>query len=222
MQFQCTGARLNHLLERSGEGGVALAGKAEIHRESIKALDHPADVPGASAGGRERAVRGAGAAAQHRGHAAHQRFLDLLRRDEVDVGIHAAGGEDPAFAGDGFGRGADDDGDARLRVGIAGLADAGDLAILEAHVGLVDAGVVDDEGVGDHRVDGALGARRLALAHAVADHLAAAELHFLAVDRVVLLDLDEEFGIGQPHLVAHGGTEHVDIGRARDAGRAFV
>ena len=54
----------------------------------------------------------------------HQRFLDLLRRDEVDVGVHAAGGEDLALAGDDLGRGADDDGDARLGVRIAGLADA--------------------------------------------------------------------------------------------------
>ena len=39
--------------------------------------------------------------------------------------------------------------------------------------------------------------RRRRLAHAVADDLAAAEFHFLAVDRVVLLDLDEEIGVGQ-------------------------
>ena len=79
--------------------------------------------------------------------------------------------------------------DARLDVGIAGLADAGDAAVLDADVGLDDAPVVEDHGVGDDRVD-----RRcrdaLALAHAVADHLAAAEFHFLAVDRVIPLDLD--------------------------------
>jgi hypothetical protein len=46
------------------------------------------------------------------------------------------------------------------------------------------------------------------LAHAVADHLAAAELHLLAVDRVVLLDLDDQFGVGQAHAVARGGAEH--------------
>ena len=45
-------------------------------------------------------------------------------------------------------------------------------------------------------------ARALALAHAVADHLAAAELHLLAVGREVLLDLDEQLGVGQPHAVA--------------------
>jgi hypothetical protein len=47
---------------------------------------------------------------------------------------------------------------------------------LRPHVGLDDAPVVDDERVGDHGV-GDLGREALALAHAVADHLAAAELH---------------------------------------------
>jgi hypothetical protein len=37
--------------------------------------------------------------------------------------------------------------------------------------------------------------RRAGSAHAVADHLAAAELHFLAVDRVVALDFDDELGV---------------------------
>ena len=112
---------------------------------------------------------------------------------------------------------ADDDVDAGLDVGIAGLADAGDAAVPEADVGLDDAPVVDDQRVGDDGVDGALGARDLALAHAVADHLAAAELHLLAVGGEVLLDLDDQLGVGEPHLVADGRPEHVGIGGAGDA-----
>ena len=56
----------------------------------------------------------------------------------------------------------------------------------------------------------------LALAHAVADHLAAAELHLLAVGGEVLLDLDDQIGVGEPHAVAGGGAEHVGIGAALD------
>ena len=55
-----------------------------------------------------------------------------------------------------LGAGADDDGDAGLRVGIAGLADRRDAAVLQADIGLVDAGVVDDQRVGDDGVDRAL------------------------------------------------------------------
>ena len=53
-----------------------------------------------------------------------ERLLDLLRADEMDVGVDAAGGDDLAFAGDDLGARADDDVDVRLDVRIAGLADA--------------------------------------------------------------------------------------------------
>ena len=102
--------------------------------------------------------------------------------------------------------------------GLPALPMRGDAAVLQADVGLVDAGVVDDQRVGDDRVDGALGARRLRLAHAVADHLAAAELHLFAVDGEIAFDLDDEFGVGQPHLVAGRRAVHVGIGGAGDAG----
>src|SRR5262249_42412039 len=134
----------------------------------------------------------------------------------------AARGDDLAFARDRLGAGADHDVDLGLDVGIARLADADDAAVLQPDVGLHDAPVVDDQRIGDHGVDRALRAGALALAHAVADHLAAAELPLRAVHGVVLLDLDEEIGVGEPHLVAHGGPEHVHVRRARDAGRALV
>ena len=161
-------------------------------------------------------MRGPGAAAEHRGDAGHQRVVDLLRADEVDVRVEAAGGEDLAFARDHLGAGADHDGDVRLDVGIAGLADGGDLAVLQADVGLHDAPVVEDQRIGDDGVDRALLVGDLRLAHAVADHLAAAELHLLAVGGEILLHLDDEVGVGEPHAVAGGGSEHVDIGAALD------
>ena len=59
----------------------------------------------------------------------------------------------------------------------------------------------------------------LALAHAVANDLAAAELHLLAIGGEVLLDLDEEFGVGEPDPIAPGGAEHVGVGGAGEGGR---
>jgi hypothetical protein len=72
-----------------------------------------------------------------------------------------------------------------------------DAPVAQAHVGLVDAGVVHDQRVGDDRVHRAFGAGALGLAHAVADHLAAAELHLLAIGGQVALDLDPEVGVGE-------------------------
>src|SRR5581483_8204149 len=140
--------------------------------------------------------------------------LDLLRADQVDVAVDAAGGDDLVLAGDHLGAGPDDDVDPGLDVGIAGLADRGDAAVLDADIGLHDAAVIDDHGVRDHGVDRPLAARQLALSHAVADHLAAAELDLLAVMRVVALDLDDQIGVGEPDAVADRRAEHRGIGAA--------
>ena len=87
---------------------------------------------------------------------------------------------------------------------------------LQADIGFDDAPVIDDQRIGDDGVDGALGARHLALTHAVADHLAAAEFHLLAIDGEILLDLDDEFGVGEPHAIAHSWAEHVGINGTGD------
>ncbi len=52
------------------------------------------------------------------------------------------------------------------------------------------------------------------LAHAVADHLAATELDLLAVDGEILLHLDPQVGVGEPHAVAGGRAEHLRVGLA--------
>ena len=220
MQFERAGARLDLLDERGGLGRVALAGETEVHRIGVGGLDHALDVPGAGrAGGGEGAGRGPGAAAQHRGDAGHERFVDLLRADEMDVRVEAACGEDLAFARDHLGPGPDNDGDAGLDVRIAGLADRRDQPVLEAHVGLHDPPVIKDDCVGDDGVDGAARVGRLRLPHAVADHLAAAEFHLFAVSCEVLLDLDDELRIGEANPVAGRGAEHFGIVRAGQGGR---
>ena len=143
-----------------------------------------------------------------------QRFVDLLRTDEMNVGVEAARGEDLALAGDHFGAWADDDGDAGLNVGVARLADGVDMSVLEADVGFDDAPMIDNERVGDDGVDRTLFVGDLALPHAVADHLAAAELHFLAVGAKILFDFDDQISIREAHAVARRGAEHVGIDRA--------
>ena len=217
MQFEAGGPGQDLLGQAFGPRRVALAGKGEVHREGLGRLQHAAEMPGPRRAGRCIGARGrTRSTPQHGGDPAHQGLLDLLRADEVDVHVQPARGQDLALAGDRLGAGADDDVDAWLGVRIAGLADAGNPAVLEADIGFDDAPVVDDQRIGDHGVHGTLGARGLALAHAVADHLAAAELDLLAIDRPILLDLEDEIGVGQAHAVAHRGAVHVGIGSSAD------
>ena len=106
--------------------------------------------------------------------------------------------------------------DAILQQRIARVADADDAAVLDADVRFDDAlHGIEDQRVGDDEIEGLRiqGERRLR--HAVADHLAAAELHLVAVAAVfrdeIALDFDEEFRVRETDLVAHGGAEHAGV-----------
>ena len=213
MQLQSDRAGSNLLVKPFGHRAVALAEKPEVHRQRVGRLEHLLEIPRPRRARRRlRARRRPGAAADERRDAARERDVDLLRADVVNVRVDAAGGEDESFARDRLGRRADDEvgRDAGHDVGIAGLADAGDSPVLDADVGFVDAGPVDDERVGDDEIERAIVADACRLPHAVAQHLAAAELALVAVDRVVALDLGDEIGVGQANAIA--GRRSVDVG----------
>ena len=216
MQLQADDTSVNLLAQRLGLAGVALAEIADIDRQIVGGFEHAVDVPRPRRHrGRKRADGRAGAAADQSRGAARQRLVGLLRRDEMDMRVDAAGRENLALAGDDIGAGADGDRDAGLDVGIAGLADRGNAAVLDADVGLHDPPVVEDDRIGDDDI-GDFGGEALSLPHAVADDLAAAKRHFLAVDRVVLLDLDDERRVGEPDAVALGRAVEGGVGLARD------
>jgi hypothetical protein len=115
--------------------------------------------------------------------------------------VEAPCGQDPALPRDRLGPRADDDVDTGLGIGVAGLADFRNPPVAQAHIGLIDAGMVKDHRIGDDRVHRPVGPRRLGLAHAVADHLAAAELHLLAIGGQVAFDLDDQIGVRQANPV---------------------
>src|SRR5690606_6940787 len=214
VQLQPDGAGGDLLHQRLGAAGVALAEQADVDRPSLHGGQHLFDVPragraggGIGAGGRARAPADQG------GDAAGQRLVHQLRADEVHVRVDAASRDDLAFAGDDLGARADGDVHAGLDVRIAGLADALDAAVLDADVGLDHAPVIEDDGVGDDGI-GHLRGWPLRLAHAIAYHLAAAELDLFAVNGVVALDGDEELGVGQPHADATVRAVHLRVGAA--------
>ncbi len=216
MQLQADGPGVDLLVQRRRERCVALAQKTQVHREGVGCLQHALDVPRARrAGGGKGAGGRSGAAAQHGGDARSQRLFHELRADEVDVRVDAAGRDDVALATDDFGAGADDDVHTRLGVGVTRFANGCDAPVFQADVGLDDAPVVQDQGVGHDGVHGAFGARALRLRHAVAYGLATTELDFFAVaagaQRVVGLDFNDQVGIGQAHPVAHCGAKHFGV-----------
>ena len=161
------------------------------------------------------------AAADHGGDAVRKRFVDLLRRNEMDVAVDGARGDDQVLAGDHFGGRAHHQFriDACHGVRVARLAHLHDAAVANADVAFDDAPVIDDQRVGDHQVEraGLSFARRAgALPHAVANDLAAAEGDLVAIAGEVLLHFDDQLGVGQPHAIARGGTVEIGISSSRN------
>lgn len=113
-----------------------------------------------------------------------------------------------------LGGGTDDEVHVIHEVWVASLADAGDLPVADTHVGLVDAGVVDDDRTGDDHVYD-LGVLRTKLrcrdTHPVAQDLAATVLALLAMHGVVLLDASIEVGIAQADGIALRRAEELGV-----------
>ena len=146
--------------------------------------------------------------------------LDLLRADEVDMRVHAAGRDDLALGRDDLRARPDHQPriDAVLGERIAGLAHGHDPALANPDVALDDPPVVDDHRVRDHQV-AVVRAHRLlerALILAVPDRLASPEDRLLAVVGVVVLDLDDQLAVGQPDAVADGRPVLLGVGLPRD------
>jgi len=91
-----------------------------------------------------------------------------------------------------------------------GFAHGEDPPVLDADIGLHDPPVIDDQRVGENQIHAGVSGH-LPLAHAVADHLPAAEFDFFAVDREIVLHFDPQLAIGQPHFIPRGGAEHIGI-----------
>ena len=172
---------------RSGsrQAGVALAEEAEVHRERLGRLQHAVRCATAPACRWSRWCRWPGPVpppiivVTPR----HQRLLDLLRADEMDVRVDAAGGDDHALAGDDLGAGADRR--CRRRAGCRDCRPCRCRAMRPSLMPMSALTMPQWSTISALVITVSATSRRdaLALAHAVADHLAAAELHLLAVDR---------------------------------------
>ena len=203
VQLEPDGAGADLLAQTIRAAGVALTQEAKIHRIRIGGLQHAGEIPGTRcAGSGVRACARSGAAAEHGGNAGGDGLTDLLRSDEVDMRVDPAGREDQAFTGDDVGTGADDQPgiDSIHNVRIAGFADGADQPVFDAHVGLDNAPVIDNQGIGDDQVRHVY--RGGGLAHAIANCLASAELDLVTIDGAVFLDLDDQVCISQADPVS--------------------
>src|SRR5580704_2951150 len=130
----------------------------------------------------------------------------------MDMHIDTAGGDDLPFAGDHLRSRSDNYVDVRLHIRIASFAYGGDTPVFDGNVGFHNSPVIKNQRVGDDSIHRALAAGTLRLTHAVTDDFPTSELHLLAIDRKVLLNLDDKVGIREAQLVADGWAKHLRIG----------
>src|SRR5688572_4398229 len=225
MQFQPEGAGANLFAERVGQCRVSFSKEAEIQRESLGRLIHSPDVPRAGCARRcVSAGRRTGAATNQRCHSGVERFGNLIGRNEVNVGVDAAGGKNLTFSREDLCRSADFHAwsDAIHDSGVARLANGGDAAVTYGDIRLVNSRVIQDERVGDDKVWGAACSRRFGrLSHSVANDLAAAKLHLVAIPRMVALDLNDQVGVSQPNAVAFGWAIVIRVSMPVDSHLSF-
>ena len=212
MDLEAAGPGLYLLAQGQGGAGMALGQKAHVHGHGFHGFEHTVYVPFPGGDGRAvRAVRRAYAAAEERGHAVGNGGLALLRGNEVDVRIDAAGRKDEVLAGNGV-RGvahhefrAHAVHDSR----IARLTYARYHAVAYAHVGLDDAlhGVHDGHVSDDDIQHAAVAPGAGIAAHTGAKGLAAAVDGLVAVAAQVLFDFHVKVGVAKADAVPHGGAE---------------
>ena len=140
----------------------------------------------------------------------------------MDMRVDAARCDDQAFACDDFRRCADDQVGIHTvhRAGVACFADADDFAVTNANIAFDDAPVIDDQGVGDDEIERAVAAGgHSRLTHPVAQGFAAAELGFVTVIGEILLDFDDQVGVGEAHAVAFGRAVEIGVNVSWNAQR---
>src|SRR5262244_2990128 len=122
--------------------------------------------------------------------------------------IDAAGSDDLTFARNYLSSWSNNYVDVGLHIGIASFADRCNTAVLDGDIAFHNSPVIQDQRVGDDRINRALTAGTLRLAHAVADDFSASELDLLAINREIFFGLDSEIGIREAYLVTDSWAKH--------------
>src|SRR5260370_4901787 len=130
----------------------------------------------------------------------------------MDMHVDTTSSDNLTFAGDHLGSRSDYYCAFWLHIGIASFAQGGNTSVPNCNIGFHNSPVIENQRVGDDRINRALSAGTLRLTHAVADDFPASELHLLAIDREVLLHLDDEVGIREAHFVPGRWANHLCIG----------
>mmetsp|Transcript_4918 Transcript_4918/g.11772 ORF Transcript_4918/g.11772 Transcript_4918/m.11772 type:complete len:412 (-) Transcript_4918:759-1994(-) len=204
VKLEASSTSSNHFLEAVLEGGVALAGESKVERKRVGSLNHATNVPcSVSAGSGIGASCGPRTPSIHGSEPSRDGLIGLLRTDVVNVGVQTPRSDDASFAGNDFGSHSHSHSRSHSvhDLGVACLANRLDHPILDPNVALVDACVIDHEGVGEDAIERIFGIAPRHLAHRLPQNLATPKLALIAVGRKILLDFSNQSCVSQLHLI---------------------
>ena len=106
------------------------------------------------------------------------------------MGIDTTGGNNMPLARNRFSAGAYQNIYPRLGIGITGFANRSNAPVFDTDIRFDNPPIIQNQGIGNHHINH-FGRRALALTHAITDDFAAAKLHLIAVNGVILFHLNE-------------------------------
>ena len=120
--------------------------------------------------------------------------MSLLRTNEMNVRVQPPSRYDQPLTGDDLRGDADDHalGHSGHHIRVARFADARDQAVFYAQVGLVNAGVIHHQRVGDHAIQRIRVPHARRLPHAFADDFATAKFAFVAIAGEIFLHFQKQ------------------------------
>src|SRR5262249_44556898 len=101
-------------------------------------------------------------------------------------------------------------------VRVASLANAGDSPALDPNIRLAHARPVHDHGIRNHTIERAIVGHAGGLSHAVSEHLAAAKLALVSIDRAVRFDFGNQTGVAQTDSIACGRAVQIGVMASSD------
>ena len=99
----------------------------------------------------------------------------------------------------------------RHNIGITRLANTGNMPVLNPNIRFVYPRIINDKRIGNNEIQRPILRHTRSLPHAIAQHLAPAKLALIAVNRIIVLHLNDEMGIAQLNAVSRSGTVHTGI-----------
>jgi len=212
MDLQSHGTGFYLLDQRSFIRAVSFSKESKVHRIFFCCFQHHTKIPWARCTGScIGSVCRACSSSDHGCNTAVQCTVDLLRTDEMDMGINTTGCNDHSFSCQCLCGCSDSH--SRCHpihdIRVSRFTDSCDLSIFDSDICLDDSCGIHDQGIGDNKIQITVTAAGFyRLSHSVTNSFTAAEFYFIAICGVIFLNLHYKAGVCKSYFVTSCRAVH--------------